>query len=564
MSVLRILRPAMLCSVAACVALFVAAPAAADVYVAGYGSTTDTRTGQHGDLTVGANFTYSDADEDVRRVVVDTPAGGVGNPNAVPFEERCPPATFETGVCPASSQIGVVELDATVTVGVSQVPLSLTGTISIIQTVPEVPTTVGAYISPPVGSPVRSYAEFYPVTSGPNGDFRVRSVTAEFPRTVDAGPPFGVLPLVITRYQQLLWGVLPSGRQFITNPTRCETWMSYGYAQAYDSNTNADADPLESGSNEFVSSGEVPTTPDCSTTPAFPITAAATITTGARDQSPSLVTTLEVPGVSVGDPAPDAAKRIVATLPKAINADFMQLDRICPRAALATDSCPAKTRIGSARATTPLIAAGYTGDVYLTEADPGRALPDVAIKMHGPSSRIDFTVRGTNRYVNMTQLETTFDNLPQPGFFARRPDDRRWCHGSSQEHLVSDQPGPADRWIVQLPDHRIHRADSELGGSDELRRLLWNHEDQAHEVRQEEAERAGVLPLPSQRARGPAVRQRPQGSDQQALAVQVQQVGAQVPRRPKKADAAGRLQRRQGREEEHRLQSLLSGQRPRR
>ena len=38
--------------------------------------TTDTTTGGHGDLTVGANFTYSDAAEDVRRVVVDTPAGG--------------------------------------------------------------------------------------------------------------------------------------------------------------------------------------------------------------------------------------------------------------------------------------------------------------------------------------------------------------------------------------------------------------------------------------------------------------------------------------------------------
>lgn len=398
--------------VAILAAVIATGSASADVYVAGYGGTTDVRTGQHGDLTVGANFTYSDTTDDVRRVVVDTPAGGVGNPNAVPWEDRCPAATFDTGVCPAESQIGVVELDVTAYLGIFPIPLALTGTISIIQTDPEVPTIVGAYIVPPLGSPVRSYAEFYPVTNGPEGDFRIRSVTHDFPRTVDTGI-FGVLPLTITRYEQLLWGMLPSGVPFITNPTRCETWMSYGYAQAYDSNTNADADPLMSGSSEFVSSGEVPTEPDCGVVPEFPISASATVNSGVRGDSPSLTTSLAVPGVGVGDPAPDAARTVVATLPKSINADFMQLGRICPADLLAQDACPESAKIGTARAETPMIVAGLTGDAYLTDADGDRALPDLAIVMRGA---IDFTVRGRNRYINGSQLTTTFDNLPQPGF----------------------------------------------------------------------------------------------------------------------------------------------------
>lgn len=411
----RVIRSlaAIIAGIVAVLVLAVSAPSArADVELTPYGGTTDIRPGAHGDLTVGATFTYSDANEDLRRVVVDTPAGGVGNPNAVPYENRCTRSTFETGVCPPASQIGEVQLDVTAMVGVTPVPLSLTGTISIIQTDSEVPTTVGAYIVPPIGVAVRSYATFYPVTSGPDGDMRIRSVTSDMPRTTDAGI-FGVLPIRIDRYEQKLFGYLSNGAPFITNPTRCDTWMSYGYAQAYDSNANADADPLMAGSNAFRKSAEVPTTPDCSTQAPFQILASASITDGGRGNSPTLSTTLEIPGLDFGDQSPDTPRTVVATLPKSINVDVLQLGRLCSATDVAADSCPASTRVGTASVETPLIKAGLQGDAFLTDPVPGNPLPTIVIFVRGA---INFVVRSSNRYVNGSQMQSTFDNLPQPGF----------------------------------------------------------------------------------------------------------------------------------------------------
>ncbi|MFY9488662.1 MAG: hypothetical protein WAP35_08220 [Solirubrobacterales bacterium] len=377
--------------------------ALADVELAPYGSGSDLRPGGHADLIVGVNFTYDNPNEDVRRVVVDFPAGGVGNPNAVPYGDRCTTEQFETAVCPPASQIGVVSLDA---VAGGTIPLTLEGTISIIQTDPEVPTVVGAYIVPPIGDPVRSYATFYPVTTGPDGDFRVRSVTSDFPREA------GGMPIQINRYEQKIFGVTPGGSTFITNPTRCDVWMSYGYAEAWDSNTNADADPLMTGANQFRKSAPVPTQPTCDAPP-FNVKVTASLSRGKRNSSPDLLTTVEIPGVYGPGISPAIPKRIVATMPGSINVDVQQIGRLCPLAALAADSCPGNSKVGTVFVETPIIKAGLTGEAFLTAPVTPGVLPDLTLKVRGA---VNFTVTGSNKYVNRNRLQTTFDNLPQAGF----------------------------------------------------------------------------------------------------------------------------------------------------
>ncbi|MGB0889478.1 MAG: hypothetical protein ACPGWS_04265, partial [Solirubrobacterales bacterium] len=395
-------------------ALYVSSQAIADVdgTKTADSGTSDASAGGHGTLTVGADFTYSDGDEDLKRVVVDFPAGGVGNPNAVPYADRCTSAQFDTGVCPASSQIGVVKLAATASLAGVPIPLDLEGSISIIQTTPEVPTIVGAYIEPPIGDPIRSYAQFYPVTSGPDGDFRIRSVTSDFPRT--AHTDLGDLPIQINTYEQVLWGVLPSGTAFITNPTRCDTWMSYAYVEAWDSNTNADSDPLMTGTNTFKRIEPVPTIPDCSTPNAFNISATASLSTVERGASPTFTTTLAIPNLGALPLAPTTPKAVVATLPDGVNVDIQQLLRVCEVAAFQARACPPHTQVGTVSIKTPMIAAGLRGEVHLVRPTGGRTLPDLGLNVHGA---INFTQLGTNRYVgNGTVLQSTFDNIPQVGF----------------------------------------------------------------------------------------------------------------------------------------------------
>lgn len=411
-SKLRVLAP-----LALVIALFAAQTASADVNLAPYGGTSDSRPGAHGDLTTGANFTYSNpGDDDLQGVLIDLPFGGVGNPNAVSYADRCPMETFMTSTCPTASNIGEATVDATASV-VLPIPLNnMTGPISIIQTTPEVPTVVGAYIQPPIGNPVRTVAKFYPVTSGPDGDFRIRTQIDEFPTEATGIPLIGSADITINRYQQKLFGVLASGTPFITNPTRCETWKSWGYARAIQKNDNANSDPMLSGSNQWVKSDAVDTTVDCSTLAPFNTAADATLTGSSRGGNASFTTDLTIPGLGTGDQSPATPKTVVATLPDAVNVDVQQLNRVCTNEQFAARACPASTKFGTVAITTPMISAGLQGDAYLVKrADGANGLPDLGLIVSGA---VNFNIRGTNRYTgaNFTQIQSTFDNIPAIGF----------------------------------------------------------------------------------------------------------------------------------------------------
>ncbi|MGH2958119.1 MAG: hypothetical protein ACRDKE_00825, partial [Solirubrobacterales bacterium] len=283
-----------------------------------------------------------------------------------------------------------------------------------LQTTPEVPTVVGAYIAPAaegISEAIRAKAVFYPLTDGPDADLRIRSVTDVFPRTTKIA---GIdTPIQVTFYQQKLFGKLANGNVFITNPTNCGTWTSYGYLQAYDSNSNADADPLFSGTNDFVKTDPFPVTPDCSTLAPFNTEADVKVNGKSRGKTAEFKAELAIPNLGAEPQSPATPKTVVATLPDALNVDVQQLGRICSNEAFAARNCPPTTKVGSVNITTPMITAGLQGEAYLVKASPGRNLPDLGIIARGA---ITFNVRGTNSYVNKSQLQTTFDNIPQVGF----------------------------------------------------------------------------------------------------------------------------------------------------
>jgi len=401
-------------TVGAC--LMLAPVAGAAIKANPYGGTTDETVGGHGDLTTGVTFDYGSSTTDtVKRILVDLPAGGVGNPNAVPYAERCTKETFMSGECDAASQIGVVTISAKAWIipGLTSAPLDdMTGSISVIQTDPEVPTLVGAYIEPPLGAdPIRAYARFYPVTSGPEGDFRIRSETDPFP--TNARTPLGTYGIQITKYEQRLFGKLANGNVFITNPTRCDTWNSWGYAEFYGDNSTANSDPFLTGTNNFTKTDVVPTKPICTTLAPFTTTADAQVQGARRGETAQFTANLVIPGLEADPQSAAIPKTVVTTLPDALNFDVQQLGRICTNAAFAARNCPASTKVGNVSITTPMIKAGLQGDAFLVQASPGRNLPDLGLVVSGA---INFSLRGTNRYVNTSQIETTFDNIPQVGF----------------------------------------------------------------------------------------------------------------------------------------------------
>lgn len=440
-----------------------------------YGSTVP---GAHTDYTIRQDFTYdangpeptgATGGQDLKKWIVDSPAGLVGNPNAIPEADRCDPAAFDPstvmstyvpGTCPASAKVGDASVylvnDAqsgtcpnapiqclTAGFDMSALGTPMLGSIYILKTNPEVPTTLGTLFSttsfqalpsppfpiacgaPPCPLQPKTKSVLAPVTNrsatdtGSDDDFRIRTIPADYSNPPAALLPtayghasytIGGTPLHIRRIDQHLYGMV-GGQPFLTMPARCDSWDSKAYAFAWNGGGGSLAmDPNHPGDNTYVQTNTDSVIPDCSTLPAFGTSASSSLSTGARGAYPGLT-------VKVGDPSPsghDQVKKMVTTLPSAVSVNVNALNNVCSEADRDADTCPAAAKIGTASIKTPLISAGLTGRVYMVKGTtPG--LPFLSIYVDGAVQfRLDATTRFVGPAFNM--IETTFDNLPQTPF----------------------------------------------------------------------------------------------------------------------------------------------------
>ena len=372
--------------------------------------------------------------ETVKDIAVESPAGLIGNPNAIPYEERCDPSLFQTGECPESSIVGEVWLEYSLifpssgTIGVTAIiplgPKTRTGfsgnssgytQVSLLKTDPEVPAQIGIRVRGPVNiGDVRTRLNVNPVTSE---DLRLRSLTLDpIPRQVwnknlDEWEDFR-----LERMRIKLYGKLANGRSFMTNSSSCQPWPTKAWTTAHFGESNWDSNPL-GGAPAYVSAGTSTVQPDCSNAGAvpFPINGTVGIDTPRRDYAPAFDFTITNPGIQGDGQASTSPKKIVTTIPASINVDVQQLGRTCTIEAFNADACAASARVGSVKIETPLIRAGLSGDVYLVKRNATSGLPDLGLRIRGA---ITFTQLGSNRYVGAknNQIETTFDNIPQVGF----------------------------------------------------------------------------------------------------------------------------------------------------
>jgi hypothetical protein len=431
----------------------------------------NTALGAHADYTVTMNFGYgatgtiddsgfiyedpatypqpSDFRESVKNIIVDSPPGLVGNPNAVPYEDRCDISTFETGVCSDSAVIGRYTIGVTLlakgpdeggptspprpgrnyaNIDVYPVELGYTPEdwegftkLALLRTDPEVPAKIGVYVKPPFGyAAIRQILEISPDTEG---QLQLRTRALNIDHRLLAGPgsasPEGTfMGNFRIGYQQIrFFGKLPNGNAFMTSPTSCQKWDTTIWSNAYYVNDNLDSDPLGTGSNTLKQGNTSAITPDCTNQNSvpFPITGKVSIDTPKRDYSPAFDFTVENPGVQANGIVSTSPKKIVTTIPASINVDVQQLGRTCTLIAFKADACATSARVGSVKIETPLIRAGLTGDVYLVKRNAASGLPDLGLRVRGA---ITFTQLGSNRYIGAknNQIETTFDDIPQVGF----------------------------------------------------------------------------------------------------------------------------------------------------
>lgn len=404
----------------------------------------DVKLGSHADFTTELSYSYgatgvlgsgredpatypagSDPRESVKDLVVDIPPGLVGNPNAIPYEERCDVSTFETSVCPDSATVGSFQI----TLDIFQVggtflaltPIGVPGgvgmtKVSLLKTDPEVPAKIGIIVRTlAMFEDKRTTLSIAPLT---DQGLKLRAMNIDdLPHDIYRVTDDELYNLRLDHMKLTLFGKLANGRNFMSNPTSCEPWTSQLWANATYVNDNVDSQPLGAGGEGYKAAAPSTVQPDCSnaSTVPFPIKGDVKIDTPDRDTAPSFDFTITNPNPQGDGQISTTPKKIVTTIPASINVDVKQLGRTCSLANFNANTCPATAKVGSVAIETPLITKGLTGNVYLVKRDASSGLPDLGLYVTGA---ITFTQLGSNRYTGakFNQIETTFDSIPQLGF----------------------------------------------------------------------------------------------------------------------------------------------------
>jgi hypothetical protein len=347
------------------------------------------KAGQHPDLGVGLDFQYNSAAESVRNIIVDLPAGLLGNPLSVPEAQKCAvdyrAAVKNYGACPASSKIGVNSAVATVTALLIPLPIQIptSGDVFLLKNqpnaAPEVPTRLGVHVVPhlPIGLPI-SVGEInltIEVTVRNKSDYGLRNEILE-----DIPNQSGV-PLQINSMNFTLFHDAPNGVNFLTNAIRCDAWTMRAYARAWLGNSNADTDINGTG---YKAAPPDTINPDCGQLAPFNPSIAFTAG-GTKAGDPASLTLATQSPTAVSLPVDQSHfRRVDVTMPDGVELNpavtkdlgntgctLAQFNRAEPDTPA---TCPAGTAIADVTVDSPLVSLPLVGKLYIGQ--PGATAAD--------------------------------------------------------------------------------------------------------------------------------------------------------------------------------------------
>ncbi len=304
--------------------------------------TTSPQAGAFSPFT--ATFSREDSDQDLSGVSVTTPPGLLGILKGV---ERCGEAQANQGTCGQGSLIGHV----TAAAGAGPDPYVVQGGQVFL---------TGPYKGAPFGLSI-----VVPAVAGPYnlGNVVVRAAihvdlhTAQI--TVVSDPLPTILQGIPLQVRKVNVTIDRSG--FIFNATNCEPFAVTGSLTS------------TQGATANVSSHYQAA--NCASLPFKPVFTVSTQAKTSKKQGASL-------DVKVGYPQGAQANihGVAVSLPKQLPSRLTTIQQACPAATFNANpaSCPAGSNIGTATATTPVIAAPATGPAYLV-SHGGAAFPDVVV-----------------------------------------------------------------------------------------------------------------------------------------------------------------------------------------
>lgn len=397
------------------------APAANASFDASIAASVSTpQAGAHPDLSMKLTFSGSERASDL---VIDLPAGMIGDPNAV-SKPLCDAQQAEKGTCPGYTKVGTVDANATAypTIGgiipLGEITTDAHGSVFMMQPLGDEPARLAIKLVPELlGIPLTDNPinMSIPINMrGPgvgNGDYGLR-ILAEIPATAEM-PVFGTTQVRMNSLQLALGAVPPNGpvKPFLANPTSCGPKTFQMSATSQSGNTiDRDAPPL--------------TITGCSaTTPPFNPSLTVSPTTMQAGQPTGISMTVHMPAPSdnKNDLVQAMVRKTVAVLPEgmAISATIGSNGLGgCTDAQFGINAdrdpvCPDDSAVGTVDFISPLVGS-VPGTVYLGTATAEAPMRLFAYAKSG-QARIKFI--GTITLDQKTgQITTVFDGTPEQPF----------------------------------------------------------------------------------------------------------------------------------------------------
>jgi uncharacterized repeat protein (TIGR01451 family) len=306
----------------------------------------DNRAGAFSVFSV--TFSRQDDEQDLGAISVTTPPGLLA---LLKSAERCPEPMASQGACGANNLIG----HTSVAVGAGPAPLWVQGG--------EVFLT-GPYKGAPFGLSVVVHAIAGPFDLG---NVVVRAAINVDPRTAQPTIVSDPLPRVLdgVPVQIEKVNVTIDRAGFMFNPTSCDPLAVTGTVTSTQGATAGVSSRFQAA--------------DCASLGFHPSFTASTRAATSKKNGASL-------DVKVAYPAGGQAniRSTAVVLPKQLPARLTTIQQACPEAVFAANpaSCPAGSNIGTATASTPVLANSLSGPAYLV-SHGGAAFPDVTLVLQG-------------------------------------------------------------------------------------------------------------------------------------------------------------------------------------
>ena len=323
-------------------------------------------------------FSRPDGHQNLKSLKLSLPAGATGSLAASP---QCPLADAQAGNCPESTRIGTIRN----TVGVDGSLLTVPGELFLAEAIApgdaasiavRVPAKVGPIDLGQVVLMNRIYLR--------EADQGLEVVSTDIPTSLEG------VPLPIKRVE-----ILVDRPGFFLNPTGCDprilTATFYGDQGGESSSSIAlDADRC----------AELPFGPD------LRLVAGAAGQTDQFDHPPfQAIVTQEAGEADITN-----ARVVLPAILRPNVPFFNEPGALCNDAQAATDTCPAKSRVGNARALSPLLPYPLAGPVHIVQ-EIGNVLPKVYVYLRGPTG-LEVLLKARNSFLGGRRIINTFETVP--------------------------------------------------------------------------------------------------------------------------------------------------------